>query len=89
MVDYLRTVGSWLEGHPGKVVTLLLTNGDRVDVGGFGEAFVDSGLEEVVFVPDHGLGIGEWPSVEEMVGMGKRVVVFLGISLSLPFSKYI
>lgn len=80
LVNYLRTVGSWLEGHPGEVVTLLLTNGDRVDVGVFGEAFVESGLEGVVFVPGHnGLGIGEWPSVEEMVGMGKRVVVFLGI----------
>lgn len=77
MVEFLALVKTWLDGEGrGEVVTLLLTNGDNVEVGRFADAFVESGLDQVAFVPDG----AEWPGVEEMVEMGKRVVVFLGES---------
>ena len=83
LVQFLETIGGWLLENPEEVVSLLLTNGDRVGVEMFGEAFRESGIEEMVFVPETNgdapvLPVERWPSVEELVGMGKRVVVFLG-----------
>lgn len=91
LVQFLETVRGWLLENPGEVVSILLTNGDRVGVEMFGEAFRESGIEEMVFVPETNGGDGgdsvlpveRWPSVEELVGMGKRVVVFLGMHISL------
>lgn len=82
-MDFLKIVGSWLEGNPGEVVTLLLTNGDRVGVEMFGGVFGEAGLDGLAFVPGGSGGgvlpMNEWPSVQEMVDRGKRLVVFLGM----------
>lgn len=87
LVQFLETVRGWLLENPEEVVSILLTNGDRVGVEMFGEAFRESGIEEMVFVPeangDPVLPVESWPSVEELVGMGKRVVVFLGMYPSI------
>lgn len=95
LVQFLETVRGWLQENPGEVVSILLTNGDRVGVEMFGEAFRESGIEEMVFVPETGdsgaavLPIEKWPSVEEMVGMGKRVVVFLGMYPQYPILSHV
>lgn len=89
-MQFLETVRGWLLENPGEVVSILLTNGDRVGVEMFGETFRESGIEEMVFVPetngddDSVLPVDGWPSVEELVGMGKRVVVFLGMYPHYP-----
>ena len=92
LVQFLQTVRGWLRENPGEVVTILLTNGDRVGVEMFGEAFRESGIEEMVFVPetngDPVLPVESWPSMEELVGMGKRVVVFLGMLSLTPMPCY-
>ena len=96
LVQFLETIGGWLLENPEEVVSLLLTNGDRVGVEMFGEAFRESGIEEMVFVPETNGGGGaspvlpveRWPSVEELVGMGKRVVVFLGMLSLTPMPCY-
>lgn len=86
--DFLRLVKGWLlvegQGHEREVVTLLLTNGDNVDVGLFARAFKGSGVDEMVYVPETN-GLQGWPSIEEIVDMGKRVVVFLGMYTHLLF----
>ena len=48
---YLVTVKDWLEAHPHEIVTLLLTNGDFLDVGAFEEVFVKAGMMEMVYTP--------------------------------------
>ena len=89
LVQFLETVRGWLLENPEEVVSILLTNGDRVGVEMFGEAFRESGIEEMVFVPetngDPVLPVESWPSMEELVGMGKRVVVFLGMYPSISY----
>ena len=78
--SYLETVKDWVNGHPDEVVTMLLTNGDNVDISEFDEVFRESGMEEMVFVPGTSpkmLGIGDWPTYREIIEAGKRVVVFL------------
>jgi hypothetical protein len=48
-------------------VTLLLTNGDRVDVNMFGAAMQDTGLVQYAYTPPHKLAISEWPTLQELV----------------------
>lgn len=88
LLDFLGLVNGWLdvEENKNEVVTLLLTNGDNVDVSLFAQAFEESGLDKVAFVPsaeneDDGEG-DDWPSIEKMARDGTRLVVFLGMSPS-------
>ncbi|KAJ2898537.1 hypothetical protein MKZ38_003828 [Zalerion maritima] len=81
---YLDSVTEWVEkdGNEEEVITLLITNGDGVDVKEFDEVFEKTGLGKHVFTPDTGedgglLGMDEWPSLGELVDAGTRVVVFM------------
>ncbi|EME46991.1 hypothetical protein DOTSEDRAFT_69094 [Dothistroma septosporum NZE10] len=80
LVDYLTTVNDWVAAHPDEVVTLLLTNGDDVDVTAFEPAFEQSGIKNLTFVPStspNKLPMNQWPTYAQMIASGKRVVVFL------------
>ena len=78
--DYLSTVKSWLDGNPSAVITILLANGDNVDVSQFDDAFEGSGIKDYAFIPStspNPLGMDDWPTLGEMIDDGKRLVVFL------------
>lgn len=80
--NYLKTVVSWLSAHPQQVITLLLTNGDNVDVSLFDKAFKDAEALDFVYTPTNGaataLKLDSWPTLGNMIDSGKRLVVFLG-----------
>jgi hypothetical protein len=82
--DWLFEIRSWMEtkGHENEVVTLLLTNPDGMSIQAFGDAFKESGAETLCFVPAEGqaipLKLDSWPTLGEMIGTGKRLVVFMG-----------
>jgi len=79
--SFLGTVKDWLDANPNEVITLLLTNGDSVDITEFGETFSESGISDYAFVPSSSpntLSIDKWPTIGEMISSGKRLVVFLG-----------
>lgn len=80
--DFLKTVVSWLSDHPQEVVTLLLTNGDNVDVALFDNAFKDAKALDLVYTPTNGDAapskLDSWPSLGDLIDSGKRLVVFLG-----------
>jgi hypothetical protein len=81
LTDFLKTLKSFLDGNKDEVLTLLLTNGDRVNIDMFDESFNDAGVKDYVFVPSSNpntLPIGDWPTLSEIIGSGKRLVVFLG-----------
>lgn len=77
-MDYLERIKTWMVAHPNEVVTLLLTNQDRVDVSVFGKAMVDSGLANLAYTPPKKLALNEWPTLQEMINLNKRLVMFLG-----------
>jgi hypothetical protein len=85
--SYLGTVKKFLDANTNEVVTILLTNGDSVDITEFGKTFASSGIDSYAFVPSSNpLPIGKWPTMSELISSGKRLVVFLGIfSLSDSF----
>lgn len=81
--SFLNTIKDWLDSNTNEVVTLLLTNGDSVDIAEFADTFSGSGLEDYAFVPSSSpdtLSIDKWPTLGELVSSGKRLVVFLGKS---------
>lgn len=64
---------------------MLVTNGDNVGIGNFSAAFESSGIDKYAYVPKTSPGvlpIGDWPTLQELIDQGKRVVAFLGMSLS-------
>jgi hypothetical protein len=78
--DYLSQIKGWMDDHPDALVSLLLTNPDSVDINEFGNIFRDVGLNKMAFVPSTSpepLGINDWPTLGEMIGDGKRLVVFM------------
>lgn len=90
LTSFLSTIKTWLDANPQEVVTLLVTNGDSVGIGNFSAAFESSGIDEYAYVPSTSpdvLPIGDWPTLQELIDQGKRVVAFLGISALLTTSQ--
>lgn len=82
--EFLGTIKKWLDGNPDEVVTVLLTNGDNVDVDRFDKAFTKSDLKKYAFVPSTSpskLPKQSWPTMKELIQSKKRVIVFLGLYL--------
>ncbi|RDW91108.1 hypothetical protein BP5796_02273 [Coleophoma crateriformis] len=75
--DYLTTVKTWLDANPNEVLTLLLTNGDYVDVTLFGDVMVSTNLSSYAYTPSSQLTIDEWPTLQTLIDSGDRLVVFL------------
>ena len=85
---YLGDVKTWLDGNQNQVLTLLLTNGDSADVSMFGDAMKSSGLDTYAFTPSSRLGISDWPTLQELIDAGTRLVMFLGESSSSLHSGF-
>ncbi|KAM3435342.1 hypothetical protein MY4824_004923 [Beauveria thailandica] len=75
---YLRAVAAWMGAHPDEVVTLLLTNGDKIPVDDFDAVFRAAGLTQYVMRPQRVMAREEWPTLQEMIDVGTRLVVFMG-----------
>jgi hypothetical protein len=86
LTNYLTTIKTWIDSNPDQVVTLLLTNGDRVDVDLFGSAMQSTGLATYAYTPPHQLAISEWPTLQELIDDGTRLVMFLGGLSGFPIT---
>ncbi|MCJ1460664.1 hypothetical protein MMC28_011046 [Mycoblastus sanguinarius] len=88
VASYLSTIKTWLDANPNEVVTLLLTNGDNVPVSMFDTAYTSSGLKSYAYTPASSpLAIGAWPTLQELISAGTRLVAFLdyGADASVPY----
>ncbi|KAI4240054.1 MAG: hypothetical protein L6R42_011598, partial [Xanthoria sp. 1 TBL-2021] len=62
----------------GTVVTLLIGNGDLVEVGNFTAPLESSGLARYAYIPPEvPMAIDDWPTLAEMILRQKRVVMFM------------
>ncbi|MBQ1159404.1 hypothetical protein KBZ21_14960 [Streptomyces sp. A73] len=73
LVETLRDIGTWLDEHPGEVVTLIVQDGIS------GEqtraAFRKAGLDRLLYTPDDDPK-AQWPTLGKMVEDNERLVVF-------------
>ncbi|MEU7578664.1 hypothetical protein AB0B50_13765 [Streptomyces sp. NPDC041068] len=73
LVDTLKRIGSWLDDHPGDVVTLVVQDaitGEQTE-----QAFRQAGLQRLLFTPDADPD-RPWPTLGDMVRSDRRLVVF-------------
>ncbi|KAL1881421.1 hypothetical protein VTK73DRAFT_3939 [Phialemonium thermophilum] len=80
---------TWLEQNPNEVVTLLLTNGDAIPVSQFGEVFLATGLDQFVYTPTTTLTMQQWPTLQEMIDSGNRLIVFMDYHTDVDVVPYI
>lgn len=79
--SYLTTIRLFMDLNPNEVITLLLTNGDRVPATMFDADMTHSGLAKYAYSPPKQLAMNEWPTLKELITMNKRLIFFLGKSL--------
>lgn len=80
LTDYLATVKTWMDANQNEVLTLILANGDFVDPSLFGTAMSSVGLDKYAYTLPSQLTMDEWPTLQELIDQGSRLVAFLGSS---------
>ncbi len=77
--ELLVSLKGKLDANPREVVTLLVTNGaDNIDINRFAEVFRETGMDQYAFQPGGQLGLGDWPTLGQLIDSGTRLVVFMG-----------
>lgn len=88
--SYLTTVATWVKAHPYDVVTILLGNGDLVDVTDFVDPIQNSGLAPYLYVPSLiPMTLDDWPTLSYMILRQKRVVLFMDYKADQDTVPYI
>ncbi|KAK9328704.1 PLC-like phosphodiesterase [Lipomyces starkeyi] len=88
--DFLTTVKTWLDANPNEVVTLLIVNGDFVPITDFENEFDGSGITNYTYIPPVSpLAINAWPTLQELITAGTRLVVFLDYGADISKVPYI
>ncbi|KAI1308288.1 PLC-like phosphodiesterase [Xylaria venustula] len=87
--DYLGEVKTWVDGNANDVVTLLITNGDAIDITLFDDAFKAVGLDSYTFVPSGTLALADWPTLGDLISSGNRVIVFMDYNSDTSKVPYI
>ena len=77
--EIVVSLKTWLDEHPREVVTLLVGNGDdNIKIEEFKPIFEDAGAVDMLFEPGDSLGLGDWPTLGELIDSGDRLIVFMG-----------
>lgn len=67
--------------NPRDVVTILLTNPDKVPMSKFDAVFKKVGLDTIAFKPStspNPLAMGDWPTLGSILNDGRRLITFMG-----------
>lgn len=88
--DELSTVRTWVQAHPYDIVTILLVNSDFVNVNNYTAPIMDAGLGPYLFVPPKvPMHREDWPTYQEIILSGKRVVIFMDYNANQTEVPYI
>ncbi|KAL8701526.1 MAG: hypothetical protein Q9224_000464 [Gallowayella concinna] len=78
--DYLKVIKVWLDKNPKEVVTILLTNGDRLHINEFHKSFNISGIIPYTYSargdPEK-WSLDSWPTLGELINNNTRLIAFL------------
>ncbi|KAI4245429.1 MAG: hypothetical protein L6R40_002489 [Gallowayella cf. fulva] len=80
LTDYLKVIKEWLDKHPKEVVTILLTNGDRLHIDEFDNAFRKSGIVPYAYAArgdPNKWSLDSWPTLGQLIANHTRVIAFL------------
>lgn len=86
----LEVIANWVARHPYDVVTILVGNTDLVAVEKFIPAIEASGIRQYLYEPNViPLYRDQWPTLAELILMGKRVVMMMDYKANQPKVPYI
>ena len=78
ITNWLGQVKSWVDSHPYDVVTILLGNGNYSEPSLYAPFIEQTGILKYAYEPPYlPMGLDDWPTLENMVLRGKRVVMFM------------
>lgn len=77
--EMLVPIKTFLDANPTEVITLLLTNQDSFNGSDFDAVFKKVGLDTYAFAPEQKLEVNQWPTLQEIIDKGKRLVIFMGM----------
>ncbi|KAL8874177.1 MAG: hypothetical protein Q9174_000443 [Haloplaca sp. 1 TL-2023] len=87
--NYFRDIVRWVRRHPYDVVTLLIGNGDLVNIHEYIGPLERSGIDRYAFVPPKmPMRLDDWPTLSEMILMQKRIVIWMDYNadqLTVPY----
>lgn len=88
--SYFASVARWVQRHPYDVVTILIGNGDLVNVNNYTAPLQSSGLARFAYIPPKiPMAIEDWPTLSEMILMQKRVVIFMDYNANQTAVPYV
>ncbi|KAL8841057.1 MAG: hypothetical protein Q9170_001082 [Blastenia crenularia] len=88
--SYFANITQWVRRHPYDVVTLLIGNGDLVQVNNYTAPLQSSGLAKYAYIPPKiPMGVDDWPTLAEMILMQKRVVIFMDYNANQTSVPYV
>lgn len=76
--EWLTEVRQWVDDHPYDVVTILLGNGNYSDASLYAPYIERSNIVKYAYQPPvRPMTLKDWPTLEEMIVRGQRVVMFM------------
>ncbi|KAF8919532.1 PLC-like phosphodiesterase [Mucidula mucida] len=78
VVNYLKTVKSWLDANPNEVLTFIFTNPEELSLTTIWQpVFEASGIASIAYIPPSTpVARGAWPTLGSLIDSGKRVLIF-------------
>ncbi|KAF7730406.1 hypothetical protein EC973_002212 [Apophysomyces ossiformis] len=73
--DTLASIATWLKNNPNEVLTIMWNNMGKFKAADFQAAYEGSGILDYTYT--QAVGSQTWPTLQEMIASGKRVVNFL------------
>lgn len=90
MTDYLGKVRSWLDANPNEVITILWVNSGGIPVSQWAQSYTAVGLDALSYTPASvPVAYSAWPTLQELISSGKRVVNFMDYGADYSAVPYI
>ena len=88
--SYFANVSAWLAANPYDVITVLIVNGDLLDVSNFTEPLEKSGLAKYAYTPDVvPMALSDWPTLEQLIESNQRAVIFMDYNADQTTVPYV
>ncbi|WFD30238.1 hypothetical protein MSPP1_001255 [Malassezia sp. CBS 17886] len=87
--SYLKDVSDWLQQNANDVVTIIVANNDNLPATQWASAFRAAGLDKIAYTAKNPVPKKKWPTLQDMISQGHRVVVFMDYKTDTNAVPYI
>jgi hypothetical protein len=88
LVNWLKSIKTWMDANPNDVVTILLVNSDNAAASILGPQFASSGIDKYAYAPPTpGTIPSPWPTLQSLIANNTRLMTFVA-SLSPPSTEF-